>query len=168
MWATIIIGAAAGLVLRSLAASRLALWQPRLDIMALMAPVNARWSANAVRTSGRTYCLLLSELNKESSPASRAVLSPTPNKQRSIGAYQGVNFFLTRPLPFMWRNSSRTWTAEQDAQLREGAAKGWSALKIGLRIGRSASAVKGRALTIGAEFKRPTRLPRPERMIPRI
>jgi hypothetical protein len=31
VWATINIGAAAGLVLRSLAASRLALWQPRLD-----------------------------------------------------------------------------------------------------------------------------------------
>jgi hypothetical protein len=65
----------------------------------------------------------------------------------------------------MRRKLKAIWTAQQDAQVREGAAKGWSAMKIDLRLGRSAHAVKKRALQIGVELKSPTRLPRTERFL---
>jgi hypothetical protein len=53
--------------------------------------------------------------------------------------------------------TNRPWTETEENVLREMAAKGASALKIGPKIGRNSKAVKERALKLGLKLKPPVR-----------
>jgi hypothetical protein len=64
----------------------------------------------------------------------------------------------------MQRRTNTGWTAEQDTILRELAAKDRTALQIGLRLKRSASGVKKRAIELGVKLGRTKRLPYSERV----
>jgi hypothetical protein len=66
----------------------------------------------------------------------------------------------------MLRQSTRPWTPEEDAQLLDCAARGWSPLKISLRVRRSIASVRKRALALQVILKEPARLPSKERIGP--
>ena len=66
----------------------------------------------------------------------------------------------------MKRLITKPWTREADTQLRECASRGWNALKISLRLGRSPGSVSRRARQLKVDLRRPNRLPRAERLFP--
>ena len=61
------------------------------------------------------------------------------------------------------KRQGQTWSASEDAVLREASAKRWSAERIGLRLGRSKNSVKRRAGMLGVPLTGPVRLPPEER-----
>jgi DNA-binding NarL/FixJ family response regulator len=54
----------------------------------------------------------------------------------------------------MQARNGDSWKPEEEAVLRELSAKGKTALQIGLRLRRSQSGVKKRAITLGLELGR--------------
>jgi len=66
----------------------------------------------------------------------------------------------------MKRQSKRVWSDQDDAALRDCAARRWSMPKIALRLRRSTNAVERRARQLGVKIHAPARLPSAERALP--
>jgi hypothetical protein len=60
------------------------------------------------------------------------------------------------------KRQGQTWSDVEDAILREGSAKRWSAERLALKLGRTKESVKRRADMLKMPLPGPQRLPRGE------